>query len=125
MALEAPSIGKMRERIRVDAQIETPDGMGGSTVTWQPYATLWAQVTPVPGGPGEQVEGGGLSAVSMYRFWVRRRADLTEVQRVVWPVDPMTGADIKASLLFNVRGVNLPTSGDMYMSIDAESGVAI
>jgi head-tail adaptor len=99
--------------------------MGGSSDTWQPYVTIWAEVTPVLGGPGEQVEGGGLAAISTYHFIVRRRADLSEVQRIVWPIDPNTGADIPASLSFNVRGVNLPTSGDLYMTIDAEAGVAV
>jgi head-tail adaptor len=125
MALNVPTIGKLRERIRIDKQVIVPDSMGGQPVTWQPYVTIWAQVVPIPGGPGEQVEGGGLAAVATYQFVVRRRADLSEVQRIVWPVDPMTGADIPASLQFNVRSVDLPPSLEMYMAIEAEAGVAI
>lgn len=35
-----------RKRATFQALVTTPDGAGGSTSTWQPYTTVWAQFSP-------------------------------------------------------------------------------
>lgn len=54
---------------------------GGGTVTWQPVATLWAEVAPVAGREAFQADG--LTALSSYEVRTRYRADITPEMRFV------------------------------------------
>ena len=36
-------IGRLRNRIRFDAEVKTADGAGGNTVTWTAIATVWGE----------------------------------------------------------------------------------
>ena len=36
--------GQMRERVRIDAKVETADAAGNITVTWSAQQTVWAQM---------------------------------------------------------------------------------
>jgi head-tail adaptor len=99
--------------------------MGGKVEGWQAFATVWAKVWPTLAGATERMEGGEISAVAAYQFTIRRRVDVLATMRVVWPVDPVSGNDIPASKQFNLRAVNLPTSRELYMTLEAETGVAM
>lgn len=38
--------GRLKTRLVAQRPVETPDGQGGVTRTWEAFATVWAQVVP-------------------------------------------------------------------------------
>jgi len=38
--------GTLNKRARFESQVSVSDGAGGSTVSWQEYVTVWAQLSP-------------------------------------------------------------------------------
>lgn len=38
--------GTLNKRARFESQVSGSDGAGGSTVSWQEYVTVWAQLSP-------------------------------------------------------------------------------
>ena len=49
-------VGQMRHRMTIQSQVATPDGMGGSTITWADVATVWADIRPVSGAERAQAD---------------------------------------------------------------------
>ena len=45
----APFIGVMRQRLTLDAAIESSDESGALQTVWQPAGDVWGQVTPLSG----------------------------------------------------------------------------
>lgn len=125
MARAPASAGKLRERIRLDGVVQTPDGYGGRMTSWAKFAVVWAGVEPPASGGSEQTEGGQIAPVYTYRFTIHRRVDLKETMRVVWPVDSVSGENVAGSREFNLRSIGLGPSSDLFMVLDAEAGVAI
>ena len=79
--MKAPRIGAMRHRLRLEAPDYTPGEGGSATVTWQPVATLWAEVVPLSGR--ETFQADGLTAVTNFEVRTRYRADITPEMRLV------------------------------------------
>ena len=79
--MKASRIGAMRHRLRLEAPARTLGEGGSATVTWQPVATLWAEVVPLSGR--EIFQADGLTAVAGFEVWTRYRADLTPEMRFV------------------------------------------
>lgn len=103
--------GKLDQRITIERQTLTSDGMGGQTVAWNALTTTWAQVEPLAGnenGYGQQVQ-----ASNMVRFTIRYREDLQMTDRVSWAGD-----------YYNLRALPPPSTRRMYRDIEAERGVA-
>jgi head-tail adaptor len=118
-------IGLLRERIRIDAVSSTGDGMGGQPKAWNLFTVTWAKVAPLAIRGAEQLEGGGIALVETYLFTIRRRTDLVSTMRIVWPVAPVSGGDTQGSRQYNLRALNLPDTGSLYMVLKAEAGVAL
>lgn len=38
--------GTLNKRARFESQVAVSDGAGGSTLSWQEYVTVWAQLSP-------------------------------------------------------------------------------
>lgn len=104
--------GTLDNRITIQSETRTADDYGGAALAWTDVATVWANVKPLTGR-----EHGGMAAVeapAMYRFTIRRRSDVAEGMRVSWN-----------SQTFNIRFVGDPGSRALYMTLDAERGVAV
>jgi SPP1 family predicted phage head-tail adaptor len=71
--------GDLNRRLVMEAPVETDDGAGGVTVTYQTVTTLWAKVTPVS-ARGEVVAGRAGAAVT-HRITLRARGDVTTRHR--------------------------------------------
>jgi SPP1 family predicted phage head-tail adaptor len=104
--------GALDQRVRLETQSLAADGYGGAALTWSLLAEVWALARPLSGR--ERAEAATIEAPAMYRFTIRRRADLTEGMRVVWN-----------GQAFNVRFIADGGPRDLYMTLDAERGVAI
>ena len=45
----APRIGALRHRVTIEEPVRTADDAGGAEITWQPVATVWAEIQPKTG----------------------------------------------------------------------------
>ncbi len=41
--------GKLRQQVTIQQLVTAPDGLGGTTTTWQAFATRWAAIEPLTG----------------------------------------------------------------------------
>lgn len=73
-------IGDLNRRLVLEAPVETDDGAGGVTRTYQTVTTLWAQVTPL--AARADVTAGSLGAALSYRITIRARDDVTTRHRL-------------------------------------------
>jgi SPP1 family predicted phage head-tail adaptor len=99
------------QRITIQQETRTTDAYGGATSAWTDLATVWAGARPLSGR--ERADFAAVEAPATYRFTIRRRSDLTDAMRISWN-----------SQVFNIRFISDPGSRALYMSIDAERGVA-
>lgn len=106
------TIGTLDNRITIQSETRTADDYGGAALAWTDVATVWANVRPLTGR--EHGNMGAVEAPAVYRFTIRRRGGLTEGMRISWN-----------SQAFNVRVIADPGARALYMTIDAERGVAV
>lgn len=104
--------GALDQRVRIETQVATADGYGGTSLAWSLVAEVWAMVRPVSGR--ERVAAAAIEAPAMYRFTLRRRTGLTEALRVVWN-----------GQAYNVRFIADAGPRAAYVTLDADRGVAI
>lgn len=105
--------GQLDQRVTFQGKTMTPDGGGGNTTAWTDFATtptVWAHVKPLRGT--EIMREGGDVATADYRFTIRHRGDVSEVDRIVW-----------GGTVYNIRQVHRVSAREMYLTIDAERGV--
>lgn len=106
--------GQLDQRVTLQEATETSDGGGGSIQAWANFstdATVWAEVYPMSGNENEN--GGSINASGMWRFVIRNRSDVTERDRILWDSEP-----------YNIRRVARRGGREMYLTIEAERGVA-
>jgi len=66
---ELPRPGDLRERVRLEVPVDTPDGSGGVQRSYQEAWTAWAQILPQGAEPHTSAERAG----EVRRFEVRLR----------------------------------------------------
>ncbi len=67
--------GALNRRLTLEAPVETADGAGGVTRSYEAVATLWASVEPV--AARGDVVAAALGATITHRIGVRYSADIT------------------------------------------------
>jgi SPP1 family predicted phage head-tail adaptor len=100
---------RLRERITIEEPVDTPDGQGGVSRSWDAVASCFAEVTPL--GGTERFDAGKVGERVSYRIVVRARTDVTVAMRVVWQ-----------SHVLNIRSAVVI---DGRLEIMAEEGVAV
>lgn len=65
------SVGNKQKRIRIEQQTATPDGHGGSTLTWSPRCVVWAHERPLTGREALQAAQVTATATSVWEIWYR------------------------------------------------------
>lgn len=103
--------GALDQRITIEQPTNGQDSNGSTTRSWSALATVWARVLPLSGR--ERAMLAEVEAPASYRFTIRRRGDLADDMRITW-----NGAT------YNIRFIADPGGRDLYISIDAERGVA-
>lgn len=104
------SAGELDQRVTFLRETKVDDGMGGSTVTWTPIATVWAKVRPMSGTEREHSDR--LNAQANYLIVIRYRSDITENDVVDWK-----------GTRFNIR-FSKDEARSTFLQIEAERGVA-
>jgi head-tail adaptor len=108
--------GDFNQPITFEQPVYTPDGMGGSTLTWTAIGNrTFASIQPVIGA-GEREAEGALRATSTYAVKLFRREDIDESMRIRWKQNT-------AELILNIRNVRRGAPRELTMTIIAESGV--
>ena len=72
-------IGELDRRLTLEAPVTVSDGAGGTTVTWQPVAKVWAQVRSRLGDERQWAEA--LTAEATHLIRVRRTRVLASSMR--------------------------------------------
>jgi SPP1 family predicted phage head-tail adaptor len=106
--------GSMDEQITLQRFARVSDGGGGYTETWADFttdATVWAAVTAKAGREG--MDEGRTNATFVVLFEVYNRADVTELDRIMWGGVP-----------YNIRGIRREGGRALRLVIEAERGVA-
>lgn len=100
----------MRARVTLQEESRVADGAGGSTLSWQDVATLWAAIIPLP--EKEQLQAEKLTARAPYKMTLRYDARIDTAKRFLW------GARI-----LNIRSVRDADARQHILEIIAEEGV--
>src|SRR5690606_13781910 len=103
--------GELTERVTFRREVRTDDGMGGSTLSWQDIATVWAHVRPMNGN--ERLASAQVESHANYLIVARAPRDVQEKDIAVW-----NGREL------NVRFVKRRRAQDLFLEIEAEMGVA-
>ena len=106
-------IGELDERVELQKEVLTDDGMGGQSSEWQTQETVWAHVRSR--GGSERMHSDMLMAQGGHMVAIRNRPGLevNESWRVVWRGRNM-----------NIRFSEYSGPRDAYLVLDCESGVA-
>lgn len=106
-------VGELDERIELQKETVTSDGMGGQTREWVTQATVWASVRALSGS--ERLHSDQLQTAGGYRIAIRNRTDLdvTAAWRVKW-----------RGKTYNIRFPQDSGPRDMYLVLEIEGGVA-
>ncbi len=83
---------RLRHRITLQQEVETPDGAGGYAKSWADVADLWAEIMPVISSGAkldksagrEIVLGGQIQHELSHRILLRYRDDITPSMRLVY-----------------------------------------
>jgi SPP1 family predicted phage head-tail adaptor len=81
MSAAMTAIGDLNRRLVLQEPVESADGEGGVSRTYQTVTTLWAQVLPL--SAGADIAAASLGAALRYRIVVRARDDVTTRHRFV------------------------------------------
>lgn len=73
--------GELNRRLVLEASVETADGAGGVTRSYEPVTTLWAKVEPVSARNAIVADAPG--ATVTHRITVRSGPDITTRHRFV------------------------------------------
>jgi SPP1 family predicted phage head-tail adaptor len=71
--------GLFNRRLTLEAPVETPDGAGGATRTYNVVATLWASVVPVSSRDATEAAQRGVTVT--HRIALRFSADISSRHR--------------------------------------------
>jgi SPP1 family predicted phage head-tail adaptor len=74
------TIGALRRRLVLEAPVATPDGLGGTTKSFQTVAALWAQLEWL--GGGERWRLGRPEQAGSWRITLRWRSGIDAGQRL-------------------------------------------
>jgi SPP1 family predicted phage head-tail adaptor len=99
--------GELRERLVLEAPVETPDGAGGAVRGFATLATVWASLTP-SGARGDFVADDAGATVT-HRIVIRVRTDLTTRHRVR-----------KDARIFRIVSLRDLDGGGRFLLIEAE-----
>jgi SPP1 family predicted phage head-tail adaptor len=72
-------IAELNKRLIIETPVRTPDGCGGSDVSWTPTATIWAKLKPR--GLHERLDSDQVSATMSHVITIRHRTGLSTKDR--------------------------------------------
>ena len=113
------TLGKMRQRLKIQYQTRTADGGGSENVTWTDSVTVFGFIQPQTGA--ERLFGDQLEERITHLITIRFRRDISHKNRLVYE---FFRANKKHTRIFNVKRVINRDTADKYSDILCEEGVA-
>jgi SPP1 family predicted phage head-tail adaptor len=98
MATREHGIGALRRRLVLEAPVATPDGLGGTTQSFETVAAVWAQIEWLSGG--ERWRMGRAEHYATHRITMRWRDGVDAGQRL-----------LDGTRVFDIRAVADPDGG--------------
>lgn len=102
-------VGRMRERITIQAENPSADNYGGYSLSWSDVTTVWGRVQPLRGA--EQYEAMRTEAQTQYTIRIRYYSGLTEKHRFKL-----------GTRVFNIRAILNTDEHGMYQECLCEEG---
>jgi SPP1 family predicted phage head-tail adaptor len=102
--------GKLRHRLVLEAPVETDDGAGGVTRSYENIATIWAAIEPL--ALAEQIAAEALGARLTHRIVIRTGFDVTLRHRFK-----------PGSRTFRIAAIRDPDESGRFREIHAEERV--
>ena len=96
--------GVLRHRITIQEKVQTSDGMGGYTESWQDLYSLWAAIWPVSGR--EYIASGRKEGEVTHRIHIRYRDGILPSHRVKY-----------GSRIFDIRAVLNHEESNKYIDL--------
>lgn len=87
MPAAQPRAGARRERLKFQQKVTTPDGGGGSSITWQDLGPeIWGSMEPLTGHlfTKELTQAEQVQARTSYKIMIYNRRDITAAMKIVW-----------------------------------------
>jgi SPP1 family predicted phage head-tail adaptor len=72
--------GRLTARLTLEAAVETSDGQGGASVSFEEKALAWGMIEPV--GFFVEEEAGSITFTLTHRIWLRWRSDIAQGMRL-------------------------------------------
>ena len=111
MGCSQVEIGEMRNRIIIQSQTRTADSMGGFTVAWAEFKTVWAKVEPM--SASQVFWARHLEHRVTHRITMRYLAGVTSDMRISF-----------GSRIFHIKGIRNIEERNRFMELVAEEGAA-
>jgi SPP1 family predicted phage head-tail adaptor len=112
---------KLKHRVTLQQEIQTPDGQGGYIRQWDDVAVLWAEIVPLTGnypssrGGGLEVfDAGQLQALMTHKMLIRYRSGLHAGMRFAF-----------GDRLFNIKYVANSQQQNETLELLVEEGAAV
>jgi len=105
------NIGDLKKRITLQYSTRVSDGGGGSTVTWNEGATIYAAIWPM--SANEQVQAMQTAMTVTHRIRVRYRRDIKASWRIAY-----------AGRYFNIVSIIDPNMAHKFLDILVKEGAA-
>jgi len=108
-----PTVGELRHKVIFQQLVSTPDGMGGTTGTWQDVLSTWVRMSA---WKGKEVLSSNQPATSAwFEVAMRYRPNITPDMRIIEP-----GGD-KVGRWYNIRFVNDPDQRRRWLQLSVEA----
>lgn len=106
---------RLNIRVAIQQEVQTDDGAGGFTSTWQAVATVWAEIRPWSIGRNDEIfRSMQIEDRNFYRITIRYMSGVSAKMRVVF-----------GSRLFNIITVVDPDARQDSLELYVAEGVAL
>jgi len=103
--------GSLNRRVTIEAEQRVANGQGGWITSWEPVATVWAEMIPLRGD--EALQANIVRSVQLWKVTIRHRPSVTTAHRLRY-----------RDLTLNIRSAADPDGLRERTVMTAESGVA-
>lgn len=89
--------GQLRDQLIIQMRTDIQDGTGGTQPSYANVAKVWADVQPIEGFRGLEIEaqlGNQLLSSAIYRIIIRFISGITTMHRLIWIGPPDQPLDI-------------------------------
>lgn len=76
------NIGKLRDRVTIQAPSESRSPSGETTLSWVTVATVWASVDGL--SSRDILQAQQANVVATHKIRIRKRSDVTHTHRILW-----------------------------------------